>query len=391
MKVPVSWLKEYVTIDDTLEGLVDALTFSGIEVEGVETLGGDLTGVVVGEVTAVEPHPNADRLRLCTVHTGSGETRVVCGAPNVEAGGKYPFAPIGVTLPNGLKLKKAKIRGEVSEGMLCAEDELGLSGDHEGLLVLDASLTAGTPISEVLGPQEIVLDLEITPNRPDSLCLIGVARELATLYGAELKKPAADFPESGDPVEAQTKVEVLDPNGCPRYTARVLHNVTLGPAPDWMQQRLTLAGIRPINNVVDITNYVMLETGQPLHAFDKTLLSEERIIVRRATAGEKMHTLDDIERELSDDMLVIADADRAVAVAGVMGGAGSEIRDETKTVLLESAHFDPPQVRSTGAGGWVDPDVVGATPSTPEYGDIAAPAPDTWEPVDPVKAPVAQQ
>jgi phenylalanyl-tRNA synthetase beta chain len=347
MKVPVSWLLEYVALDEPLDALVDGLTFAGIEVEAVETLGGGLDGLVVGEVTRVVPHPNADRLRLCWVQTGTGETRVVCGAPNVEAGGKYPFAPVGVTLPNGLTLKKARIRGEVSEGMLCAPDELGLSDDHEGLLVLDPAAPAGTPLVEVLGPPETVLDLEITPNRPDCLCILGIARELAALRGAALKPPAVELVETGDPVEQLAAVEIRDPAGCPRYSARVLRNVKLGPSPAWMQRRLELAGVRPINNVVDITNYVMLETGHPLHAFDRALLEGGRIIVRRADAGEVMHTLDGVERRLEPDMLVIADARRPVAVAGVMGGAGSEIRDDTTDVLLESACFHPALIRST--------------------------------------------
>ena len=347
MKVPVSWLREYVKWDAPLEEVVDGLTFAGIEVEAVETVGGGLDGVVVGEVARVEPHPGADRLRLCTVRTGAGEIRVVCGAPNVEVGGKYPFAPVGVTLPNGLTLKKAKIRGEVSEGMLCAPDELGLSDDHQGLLVLDTQAPAGTPLTDVLGPPETVLDLEITPNRPDCLSILGIARDLAALRGAALLPPEVQLRESGDPVEQLASVEVRDPSACPRYTARVLHNVKVGPSPAWMQRRLTLAGIRPINNVVDITNYVMLETGHPLHAFDQSLLQQGRIIVRRAAEGEALCTLDGVERRLEPDMLVIADAQRPVAVAGVMGGAGSEIHDETSTVLLESACFDPPRIRST--------------------------------------------
>jgi phenylalanyl-tRNA synthetase beta chain len=347
MKAPVSWLREYVDFDDSIDELVDKLTFSGIEVEGVETVGGDFEGIVVGEVLSVDPHPNADRLRLCTVRSGDAESRVVCGAPNVTVGGKYPFAPIGFTLPNGIKLKKAKIRGEVSEGMLCAEDELCISDDHEGLMVLDSGLAAGTPLADVLGPPETVLDLEITPNRPDCLSMMGVARELAALSGGVLKVPSIALQESGDHVDARTSVRVEDPGGCPRYVARILHDIEIKPAPEWMQKRLTLAGVRPINNVVDITNYVMLETGQPLHAFDKSLLKEERIAVRRARPGEKMRTLDDIERTLDEDTLLITDAESPVALAGIMGGGGCEIHEQTKTVLLESACFDAAAVRVT--------------------------------------------
>lgn len=345
MKVPVSWLKAYVDFDDSIQGLADKLTFSGVEVEGIETIGGEFPGVVVGEVLAVERHPNADRLTLCRVTDGTTEWQVVCGAPNVAAGMKAPFAPVGTTLPNGLTLKKAKIRQVESFGMLLAEDELGLSDDHAGLMVLDAKWTPGTPLVDVLGPPETVLDLEITPNRPDCLSLIGLAREVATLYGTTLKKPDVALPAGG--AKLADLVEVQDVQACPRYTARILSGITIGPSPEWMQRRLSAAGIRPINNVVDITNYVMLETGHPLHAFDQDLLAGGRVQVRRALAGEKMLTLDGIERALTPEMLVIADAEKPVAVAGVMGGAGSEIRDETTRVLLESACFDPLLTRGT--------------------------------------------
>ncbi len=347
MKVPISWLKEYVDFDDTPEGLAERLTFSGTEVEAIERVGGEFDGIVVGEVRTVEPHPDADRLTVCRVFDGSSEHPVVCGAPNVQAGAKIPFAPVGVTLPNGTRLKKARIRGVESHGMLLAEDELGLSDDHAGVVILDDPRPAGTPLSEVLGPAETVLELEITPNRPDCLCLMGIAREVAALYNTPLKIPKVDFKEEDPPAEERTSVDIADTTGCPRYTARILSGVRIKPSPDWMQKRLTLAGVRPINNVVDITNYVMLETGHPLHAFDQTLLKEERIVVRRARPGEKMATLDDIERTLTPETLVIADAEQPVAVAGIMGGAGSEIRDDTETVLLESACFDPMTIRAT--------------------------------------------
>ncbi len=347
MKLPISWLKDYVDFDDTVQGLADKLTFSGVEVEGIEMVGGEYPGIVVGEVLSVMPHPNADRLTICRVTDGGPDAQVVCGAPNVKAGQKVPFAPVGATLPDGTKLKKAKIRQMDSHGMLLAEDELGLSDDHSGIMVLEDHWAPGTPLADVLGPPETVLDLEITPNRPDCLSLIGIAREVAALYGTTLKVPELELPESDIAVDTLTRVDVDDPEGCPRYTARVLDGITIAPSPSWMQKRLTLAGIRPINNVVDITNYVMLETGHPLHAFDQALLSEGRIVVRRAQPGETMATLDEIERKLSPDILVIADAAQPVAVAGVMGGAGSEIRPETTTVLLESACFDPLLTRAT--------------------------------------------
>lgn len=347
MKVPLSWLKEYVAFDDTPQGLAAKLTFSGTEVEGITTVGHAWTGIVVGEVLRVDPHPNADKLTLCTVQAGGAPLTVVCGTPNVRAGGKYPFAPAGVTLPNGLKLKQARIRGVASAGMLCAEDELGVSEDHSGVMTLDAAWAPGTPLAEVLGPPETVLELEITPNRPDCLSLLGLAREVAALYGLPLRLPETTLAESGRPVAERTRVEVRDPERCPRYTARVLEGVTIGPAPAWMRRRLELAGVRAINNVVDITNYVMLESGQPLHAFDQALLQEGRIVVRRAQPGDVLATLDGVPRPLTPEMLVIADAARPVALAGIMGGAGSEIRDQTTTVLLESACFQPQGIRAT--------------------------------------------
>ncbi|MDF7826424.1 phenylalanine--tRNA ligase subunit beta [Pontiellaceae bacterium B12227] len=348
MKVPVSWLKEYVDFEDTIEGLSDKLTFAGLEVEAIETIGSDFEGVVVGEIIQIEPHPGADKLRLCTVEYGQEEAmRVVCGAPNVEVGGKYPFAPVGTTLPGGFKLKKAKIRGEVSMGMLCAKDELELGEDHSGLLVLDADLEPGTPFVKVWGEPETVIELEITPNRPDWISMIGVAREMATLYGSELKLPAFGISETENDVNEEISVRIDDEAKCPRYTARILKGAKIGPSPAWMQERLEAAGIRPISNVVDITNYVMLETGHPLHAFDAATVAGKQIIVRTAAAGEKMKTLDDQERQLTEDMLVIADAEKASAIGGVMGGADSEISDSTTTILLEAAAFETSTIRHT--------------------------------------------
>ena len=349
MKIPLSWLKDYVAFEDTAEGLADRLTFSGIEVEGVSTIGGGVPGVVVGEIKAIEKHPNADKLTLCRVDFGGPEeVTVVCGAPNAAVGGKHPFAPLGTALPCGFTIEKRKVRGVFSEGMLCAEDELGISDDHEGLMVLDAKWAPGTPLAEVMGPPETVIEVEITPNRPDCLSLLGVAREVAVLYGTALKRPEVAFAESDVPVEKATSVIVEDAADCPRYTARILQNVKVGPSPDWMKRRLEAAGVRAINNIVDITNYVMLECGQPLHAFDQKLLEEGRIVVRHPKPGEKILTLDGVERELEPQMLVIADAVKPMAVAGVMGGEHSGINDTTTDVLLESATFRPGAVRATG-------------------------------------------
>lgn len=347
MKIPLSWLKDYVDIDVAPAELASLLTFSGTEVEGIRTIGGDFTGLVVGEVLSVERHPNADRLTVCQVNDGTATLTVVCGAPNVAAGIKVPLAKIGATLPNGLTIKKAKVRGVESSGMLCAEDELGLSENHEGLMILPPESRTGAPLSEILGPPETVLELEVTPNRPDCLSLIGIARELAALLKKPLKVPAPAVPENATPVQSLTTVVVEDGEGCPRYTGRVISGLRNGPSPRWMQQRLANAGIRPINVLVDVTNYVMLECGQPLHAFDFERLADRRIVVRRARPDERMSTLDSTERKIDPEMLLIADGRKPVAVAGVMGGAGSEIEKGTTTVLLESACFKPSDVRKT--------------------------------------------
>jgi len=347
MKVPVSWLSAYVDFDDTVEGLADKLTFAGIEVEAVEHVGLKAEGAVVGDILFVQPHPRADRLSLCTVFDGKDDCQVVCGAPNVMTGMKGAFAPVGSRLADGTRIKKTKIRGMESHGMLCAEDELGLSDDHEGILEIDPGWKPGTLLSEVIGPPEPVLELEITPNRPDCLSLIGIAREVAALYDTALRIPAITYDEHPPAADTYGRVTVEDPDGWPRYTARVLTDLQVQPAPEWMQRRLQHAGIRPINNLVDITNYVLLESGHPLHAFDHRLLAEGRIVVRRAKRGERLTTLDETTHELDEDVLVIADAERAVAVAGIMGGTGTEIREETQVVLLESAYFDPQLIRRT--------------------------------------------
>lgn len=345
MKVPISWLRDYVDFECSPQELAERLTLSGTEVGGISVSGADTSGVVVGEILDVRPHPDSDRLVLCSVQDGTKTCQVVCGARNMGVGDKVPLAGLGAVLPGGLKIEKRDIRGVPSEGMLCAEDELGISSDHSGIMILDPALAAGTPFSEVAGPREEVLETEITWNRQDCLSIIGIAREVAALCGSRLRLPDVSLPAAA--AAAGIQVDIEDPAGCPRYTARLLKDVRLSPSPPWMQRRLRLCGVRPINNVVDVTNYVMIECGQPLHAFDHTLLEEGRIVVRRAAAGEQMATLDGKERPITPDMLVIADAHRPVALAGIMGGAGSEIVDTTRAVLLESACFDPALIKHT--------------------------------------------
>ena len=350
MKVPISWLNEYVDVSDlSVRELADRLTFSGVEVEGIDEVGAVLNDLfVVGEILTCEAHPNSDHLHICKVSDGAQEWQVVCGAPNAAAGLKVPFAKIGAVVPaGGFEIKKAKLRGVESFGMLCSERELKLSEDHAGLMALDASLATGALMRDVLPKPEVVLDLEITWNRPDCLSIIGIAREFAALLKRPLRLPSVDFAETGEPVETFAKVVVKDSVKCPRYTARVMTGVKDGVSPDWMRRRLELCGVRAISLTVDVTNYVMLEYGQPLHAFDYRKLAENTIVVRCADDGEKMKTLDGIERTLDSSMLVIADAKRPSAVAGVMGGEDSEIAAGTEHVLLESALFEPASTKRT--------------------------------------------
>jgi len=352
MKVPVSWLNEYVDVSDlSVKELSDKLTFSGVEVEAIEEVGVTLDEhFVVGEVLTCVAHENSDHLHVCKVSDGTQELQIVCGAPNCAAGIKVPLAKVGAVVPEGgFTIKQAKLRGVASFGMLCSARELKLSEDHSGLMILDPALKTGTPMRDVLPPPETVLDLEITWNRPDCLSIIGIAREFAALLKRPLKLPPVAFSESGEPVETFAKVRVEDPVNCPRYTARVMTGVKDGASPEWMKRRLELCGMRSISLTVDVTNYVMLECGQPLHAFDYRTLAERTVVVRRAKPGEKIKTLDGVERTLDADMLVIADAKVPSAVAGIMGGEGSEIAAGTEHVLLESALFEPASTKFTAA------------------------------------------
>lgn len=345
MKVSLNWLKEYVPIDMEASDLADLLTMAGLEVEGMEPVGLSLDPVVVGRIVSVDPHPRADRLTVCQVDTGRESVQVVCGAPNAEVGVLAPLALPGVTLPGGQRLKEASIRGVPSVGMLLAEDEAGLTDDHAGILALPLDTPVGASLSSVLSLPDWVLDISITPNRPDWISVLGIAREIAAFTGKPLKRPVFEIREEGPPAQDLTSVTLLDPIGCPRYAAGIIQNVAIRPSPFLIRYRLFHAGVRAINNLVDITNYVMLELGQPLHAFDYDRLKQNRIEVRRATAGEVFMTLDGETRPLNTDHLMICDGERPVALAGIMGGLNSEIEADTRTVLLESACFDPVTIR----------------------------------------------
>ena len=370
MRVPVSWLRDYVPVDMPLDELATRLSVSTAEIEGIERRGvsdedGNLGLFRIGKVVAADKHPNADRLQLCRVDVGEGEPRqIVCGAWNFGAGATVAVALPGAVLPGGLTLDQRKVRGEVSNGMILAEDEIELGTDHSGIMVLPET-EPGTPLADVLPLADDVLLVESTGNRPDLLSVYGIAREVAALYGLELAPPPGVDPEpAGDePVD----IAVDDLEGCPRYIGRLFRNVTIGPSPVWLKARLHAAGMRPISNVVDATNYVMLALGNPLHAFDLSTLAGGKIIVRRAKPGETIRTLDGVDRRLEESDLVIADAERAVAIAGIMGGEETEIGEGTTDVLLEAANFEPTglyrtserlRLRTEGSNRWekgVDP------------------------------------
>ena len=339
MRAPLSWIRDFTPADAPLDEIVAALNQLGLEVDAVEEPGREVLGVRVARILEVLPHPDADKLRLADVDFGDGTTRVVCGAPNIEAGMVVPFAPSGATLPGGFTLSRRKIRGVVSDGMLCSAKELGLGDDHAGILPLDPGAELGADVRSLLGLDDVVLDLAITPNRPDAMGIVGVARELAAHFGQPLTVPEARV--VGDPTVAETvTVAVAAPDRCPRYLARVAH-VVVGPSPEWLRNRLVKAGVRSINNVVDVTNYVLLERNQPLHAFDLDRLAGPGIVVRTARAGERLTTLDGVERTLDPADLLICDAgDAPQALAGIMGGAGSEVTATTTRILLESAYFE---------------------------------------------------
>jgi len=352
MRVPVGWLREYCDPGLSAEEIADTLTMSGLKVERLHRVGVDNPAeFVVGKVLSAEQHPDADRLTVCTVDIGAGSpSTIVCGAPNVAAGQTVAVARPGAIMPHGTMLGEAKLRGVQSSGMILAEDEVGIGGDHEGTMVLDESLPVGAPLAEHLPIVDEVVELEITPNRPDAMAVYGVARDLHAATAAPLAADptATDAEPSGDDrAEDHASVDIADPEICLRFTARAFDDVKIGPSPLWLKQRLMAAGQRPISNVVDITNYVMLATGQPLHAFDLDEVRGKRIVVRRARHGEKMRTLDGVERTFTDEMALVCDAEGPSGIAGVMGGLISEVSGSTTRVLMEAATWFGPNIMRT--------------------------------------------
>lgn len=354
MLVPVKWIRDYVNIDmDTVE-FADKMTMTGTKVETVEFLGKEINNVVVGKIEEIKQHPNADKLVVCQVNVGEDELVQICtGAKNVSEGDVIPVAKVNSTLPGGIKIKKGKLRGEVSNGMLCSAEELGID-EHfvderskDGIYILNdmENLILGQDIKEFLGLNDSIIDFELTANRPDCKSMIGIAREAAVTIGEKINYPEIEVKACDEDIDFEVKVE--SPDFCMRYGARIIKDVKIGPSPYWMQRRLIEAGVRPINNIVDITNFVMLEQGQPLHAFDLNQLTTGKIVVRNAVEGEKFTTLDEVERTLDKDMLVITDGEKTVAIAGVMGGLNSEITNDTTAVLFEGAAFDADNIRAT--------------------------------------------
>ena len=347
MKISLSWVKDYVDVDIDIHRLADALTMAGLEVASVTDRYAYLGRVVVGKIVAIAPHPNADTLSICDVDVGEVRLSIVCGASNIRVGILVPVALPGTELPTGITVREAAIRGEMSHGMLCSESELGLGDDTSGVLILSRPAQPGTPIKTVLNLSDTIMEFDLTPNRSDCFSIVGIAREIAAIVEKDLNYPQIQLPVGDSPIAEQTSVIIEAPDHCFRYAARLISGVNIAPSPSWLCHRLESIGLRPINNVVDVTNFVLMEYGQPLHAFDFDRLEGHCIVVRRAEEGERFTTLDGIERKLSSDMLVIGDGKKPVALAGVMGGLNSEIGEDTKNVLIESAYFNPVSIRRT--------------------------------------------
>jgi len=346
LKVTLNWLKEYLDVGKIdLEKVSDLLTMSGTEVKKVEYIGEKYKNIVIGKITDFYQHPNAEKLTVCKVDIGSKVLNIVCGAKNFKKEDKVVVALEGARIQN-TDIRQTKIRGEISEGMMCSEKELGISSESEGIMILDENYRVGDSFSTAGGLDDVVIELEITPNRPDCLSVIGIAREISALTGIDFIIPEYDW-QGEINVDSNFEIIIEDYSMCPRYSAKIFHNIPKLDSPLWLKNRLILCDIRPIDLIVDLTNYVMLETGQPLHAFDKDLLYSDKIIVRRAKKGESIRTIDDVVRNLNEDMIVIADEKKAVAIAGIMGGKETEINPYTKNVLLESANFNGPAIMRT--------------------------------------------
>jgi phenylalanyl-tRNA synthetase beta chain len=341
MKVSLNWLKEFVDIDQAPGEVAEILTMAGLEVEGIEHRAQNLCDITVARILDIKPHPRADRLCICQLDGGKEEACVVCGATNISKGDIVPLALPGIKLPDGTLIKESRIRGELSQGMLLAEDEMGLTDDHTGIMILPDDLTPGQSLSDAMDLEDRILDVTLTPNRVDCASILGIAREIGTLTKRKITIPEIQTEESDNLIEHLADVTILDSQGCPRYTAGLVEHVRVGPSPFWMRYRLYVSGIRSINNVVDITNYVLMELGQPLHAFDHHRLADRRIVVKRAEQGQIFTTLDDQTWYLDDQTLMICDGKEPVALAGIMGGLNSEITENTTSILIESAYFDP--------------------------------------------------
>jgi len=353
MLVSLKWLRDYIEIDLSVEELAETLTMAGIPVATVTRLAAGIEKVVTGRLIEVCKHPDADKLSICLVHIGEETIQIVTGAGNINRGDVVPVALVGAKLPGGIEIKESKLRGVESYGMLCSASELRMDTktltpeQREGIFILPSDTPVGLAATEVLGLDDVVLEFELTANRADCFSVIGIAREVAALTGKPLRMPLLSLQEKGDKIHQLTSVQIEAPELCTRFAARVIQNVKVGPSPEWLQQRLRAAGMRPISNIVDITNYVMLEMGQPLHAYDYNLVGKHSLIARKARKGEKMTTLDGIKRELSEEMLVISDAVQAVGIAGVMGGLATEVTANTKTIILEAAVFNGISIRRT--------------------------------------------
>jgi phenylalanyl-tRNA synthetase beta chain len=353
MRFPLSWLKEYVEFDTSPEEIAERLTMAGLEVESLEYLGKRIEDIIVAQVLEIRPHPNASKLVLCDVIDDTRKYKIVCGAKNMKAGDRVALARAGTKLPpsakfpEGILIEYAKIRGEVSEGMLCAENELEIGEEGRGILILPDSARLGRRLIDEIGLNDVVIEVGVTPNRPDCLSLVGIAREVAAILGISVKYPEYDVLKEGKDIGDLAAVQVIDSDGCPRYSCRVINNITITPSPKWLKTRLEALGIRSINNIVDVTNFVLFELGQPLHAFDYDLIEEGKIIVRSAKDGEFIETLDEIKRALTREDLIICDLQKPITLAGIMGGANTEVTENTRNILLESAYFDPVRVRKT--------------------------------------------